>query len=347
MVKKIVIRVVLLLLIVTGLNFVYMVTFYEKDLKEHAKEYVKIGEVQRETDIFYFGESSNITYKETDSIFTSIADLSNFFFPSLKVTMINKDASHAGIYKHWLSAFDLSENKPKALIVTMNLRSFDAAWINSALETPLQQSIVFTHSRPPLVNRFALSLQAFDNKTEKQREQKMLKEWERTQLVFPFDFKYRTVRQWDDAMAHGGFRKPDCSPDSGKTKLACHYIKSYAFNIVEDNQRVKDFDEIAAWCNRNQVTLYLNLLAENVAYADSLVGKELVFLMRQNRDWLVERYSGTNCTVVDNLELVEGKDFIDQDWTTEHYNLRGRMRIARNLALNMKIKFKNDYINAY
>jgi hypothetical protein len=132
-----------------------------------------------------------------------------------------------------------------------------------------------------------------------------------------------------------------------KIQLACHFIKAYAFNLDESNARIKDFDAIKEWCSKNNVKLDLNLMAENTEYADSLVGKELVFLMRENRDYLVKRYNGRNCVVVDNLEAVRGKDFIDQNWTTEHYVLRGRMKIAKNLADSIRSQFNEYYKNAY
>ena len=132
-----------------------------------------------------------------------------------------------------------------------------------------------------------------------------------------------------------------------KIILACHYIKGYAFNLDENNPRIKDFDEISDWCEKQHIPLYLNLMAENVQYADSLVGKELVFLMRENRNYLVKRYNKNNCKVIDNLELVNGKNFIDQTWTTEHYDYLGRMLVARNLADTLKSQFKNSYKKAY
>lgn len=347
MLRKIGIRILILVLILTGLNFIYNITFYEKDLKENCEECEDTKRLQPGTDIFYYGESSNVTAAENDSIKTSIADITNLFFPTLRVTTINKSAVHGGIYRYWLNCIDLKKEKPKAIIVTMNLRSFDAAWIHSRLETPLQQKVVMVRPYPNLVNRFALSLQAFDNKTEQQREEEMLRDWKRTKLHFPFDFKYKTVRQWDNAMANKGHLKPDGTLDNEKTILACHYIKTYAFNVTKENPRVKDFDCIADWCYKNNVNLYFNLLAENVNYADSLVGKELVFLMRENRDFLVKRYSKNNCTVVDNLEAVDGKQFIDQSWTTEHYTDKGRMKIGKNLAQRLKTQFKNNYTEAY
>lgn len=347
MFKKIAIKIVFLLLILTGLNYIYDATLFKTDLEEKCEQVVEIRNSQNKTDIFYFAESSNFNSRETDSIKNSISEITNLFFPNLKITAINKPASHAGIFKQWLTQINLGVEKPKAIVVTLNLRSFDAAWIHSRLETPLQESMVLTKPFPNIVNRFLLSLQAFDNKTEKQRDMDMLLDWETKQLKFPFDFKYKTVRQWDNAMSQGSYLKPDGSWDDAKITLACHYVKGYAFNINDDNPRVKDFDEIASWCNKNKINLYLNLLAENVEYADSLVGKELVFLMRENRDYLVKRYSKNNCVVVDNLEKVPGIEFTDQNWTTEHYGYRGRMIVAKNLANALKKQFENKYKKAY
>ena len=347
MIKKIVIKICLLILITIGLNIIYNLTFYKKDLAEKCEQILEINNNQATTDIFYFAESSNFNTREDDSIKNSISEITNFFYPKLKITAINKPASHAGIFKKWLTQINLKEHKPKAIVVTLNLRSFDAAWIHSKLETPLQESMVLAQPYPNLINRFLLSLQAFDNKTEKQREKEMLNEWENTQLIFPFPFKYKTVKEWDNSMANGSYLNADGSWDNNKIELACHYVKSYAFNIKESNPRIKDYDEIINWCNINEVPLYLNLLAENIEYADSLVGKELVFLIKENRDFLVKRYSKNNCIVVDNLELVRGKEFTDQTWTTEHYGYKGRMVIAKNLAIAIKNKFNNDYKNLY
>lgn len=347
MFSKITIRLTLLVVLITLLNLVYNFTFYKKDLKEISPEIVQLNQTQEETDVYYFGESSNITYKPGDSTQKSISELSALFYPQIRFTNINKYATHAGIYRYWLYQLNTQKKLPEAVIITLNLRSFDAAWRHSKLETPLQQSLIMGSPLPNLLNRFLLSLQAFDSKTEKERERDMLKEWKTVALRFPQPFKYKTVREWDDAMANGGYLNSDGSWNTKKITLACHYIKGYAFNLDEKNQRVRDLDAIYDWCFKNKVSLYFNLMAENVQYADSLVGKELVFLMRQNRDYLVKRYNKENCVVVDNLEAVSGKHFIDQNWTTEHYDDRGRMRIAKNLARAMEIKFKNNYKEVY
>lgn len=347
MLKKIGLKIFFLLVLVLALNVIYHFTFFDKDLEEFAPEDLEIRNDKSMSDIYYFGESSNVTYKKEDSTQKSISELCAMFYPQLHLKNINKYATHAGVYKHWLRLILSKKQKPKAIIVTLNLRSFDATWINSKLETQLQRSMVLCQDYPKIINRFLLSLQAFDNKTEEQREKDMLEEWQINALQFPYAFKYKTTKEWDSAMAYGGHVDVEGKWDTKKIELSCHYIKSYAFNLNVKNPRIKDFDEISQMCKNSNVKLYLNLMAENIQYADSLVGKDLVLLMRQNRDFLLQRYQNTNCMVVDNLELVLGSEFIDQNWTTEHYNDKGRMRIAKNVAERLKIQFNKEYIKAY
>lgn len=347
MVKKILIRIVLLAAIILGLNWIYRITFFEADLELKSKELIALKNSADSTDVYYFGESSNTTFVPNDSIKNSISSLASQFFPSLRFRNINKEATHAGIYRAWLKIFEKVKKKPRAIIVTLNLRSFNAGWIHSSLETSLQEGLVFAQPGLPILNRFLLSLQAFDNKSNVEREQEMLRNWKEADLNFPYPVKYNTVREWDDAMANGGYLTPDGKWDMDKIILATHYIKGYAFALDHRNPRVRDFDAIKSWCQKQNIKLYLNLMAENVQYADSLVGKDLVFLMRRNRDFLMTRYNRDNCTVIDNLEAVPGHIFIDQKWTTEHYQFRGRMKIAKNLAEGIKKDFENEFVNAY
>ena len=73
------------------------------------------------------------------------------------------------------------------------------------------------------------------------------------------------------------------------------------------------------------------------------MGDELVWLIRKNRDLLVERYTRKGVIVVDNLESVPDKEYIDRNWTTEHYAQKGRMIIARNLADSLRILYPDEY----
>ena len=343
-VKKIGLRAGMLAIILVLANWIYEQTFWKKDLVAgEGKILTELIQAQDSADVVYMGESSNFTYDKKDSVQKTICEFTADYFPRLQFKQIQKGAIHAGTFLALLKHLK-DQRRLQTVVITMNLRSFDAAWIHSKLETSLARTNILFQQYPPLLNRFLLSLNAYTRKTEKQSESDMLAQLTAEVLVMPDGFAYKTAHEWDAAMANGGWRKDDKSWDMPKIELACHYIKTYAFQIhPETNPRVKDFDDIVKLCEKKKLHLVFNLLAENIEYADSLVGKDLIFLLKQNRDFLVKRYQQGEVQVVDNLEQVCGKDFIDKNWTTEHYVQNGRMRIAQNLAHSLKSIYPSDF----
>lgn len=327
-------KLMLTISVVVSLNEIYNLSFFSKDLNDYSPMGSQILK-HKNVDIYYFGESSNATFANNDSTKESISELISHNFSNFNFATIDTGAVHAGIYKYWLNMINL-KTKPKTIIVTMNLRSFGAGWIHSKLETSIQKSTVLMRGYPNILNRFALALGFFDNKSEKERFDDMINSWKKIELNSMKNLKYKTVLEWDSVIGNGGWLLENGNWDIKKIQLACHYIKAYAFNIDESNPRIKDFDEILEWGKSNGVKIIFSIMPENVEYADSCVGEVLVDIMRQNRDFLVKRYSSQGAFVVDNLELVEGRNYIDQDWTSEHYNQVGRIAVAKHISKVMR-----------
>ncbi|PKP23961.1 MAG: DUF4843 domain-containing protein, partial [Bacteroidetes bacterium HGW-Bacteroidetes-22] len=149
MLKKLSLKIVLLLVLLIVLNFVYKTWFYESDLQKYAELINLVRAVPNDADIVYIGESSNITFRGDDIDKRPISAFIADYFPGLKTYDITKPASHAGIYKVLLENIPV-ESKVKTIVVTLNLRSFDAQWIYSNLETSLQKSLVLIKPYPPL-----------------------------------------------------------------------------------------------------------------------------------------------------------------------------------------------------
>ena len=331
-------------MLLVAMNWVYTKWFFEKDLLEHSD----IIELPRQVvadscQVVYLGESSNNTYGYAESDHRKISAMVSAYFPKVRVGDMTKSASHAQTYYNMLK--QVPKDAPvETVIVTMNLRSFDAGWIYSRLETALRKQIVLLQDYPPLMNRFLLAFKAYPIRSEEEWDAIARKHWKKDPLDFPYDFEWNNTHQWDSAMAWGGWHGFDGQRDQQLTELACHYIKSYAFQIRDDNPRIKDFDAIVDLCRERGWHLVFNLMAENVDKANELVGKDLLFLMKQNRDYLMQRYdTQEDVTVVNNLDLVRDVNFIDQDWTTEHYYGEGRHIIAHQVAQALRQYYRNEY----
>lgn len=314
----------------------YRITFYESDLLWKSESVLEAKKMTGNApDLLYLSDCSNTNSIEGDSCKESVVWYLNRNYPQLKMLSIDKPASHAGVFNSWIKVMDVGTWKPKALVVTMGLRTFNSDWINSPLETPLNESLVMARPFPPLLNRFLLALGVYDATPDSVRQQRRQLDWRDQTLDFPYKTKYNSVKTWDSIMGNGSYLLPDGSWDIKKIRLACHYVKAYAFTIKEDNPRLNDFDEIAAWGNKHQVPLVFHIIPENCEYADSLVGKDLIFLMRRNVAFLERRYNKGLIKVLNNLELLKGSCYTEKDWTTEHYSCGGRKILASRLSAQL------------
>ena len=343
--KKLLIRIGMVLVMLVVLNWVYSKWFFEKDLRKHS-DIIELSwdVVDDSCRIIYVGESSNNNFGKEEVSHRKISAFTADYFPAVKMGDLTKEASHAQTYLYMLKHIPAT-SAVETVVVTMNLRSFGPLWINSKLETPLRKQLVLLEDRPPLVNRFLLAFKAYPIKTEEEWNELVFEHWRTDTFNIP-NFPWRTTADWDYGMYSYGWYDFNGQRDWDLTALACHYIKTYAFQIDDDNPRVKDFDAIVDLCRERGWNLVFNLMAENVDKANELVGKDLMSLFRYNRDYLLKRYGNLEgVTVVNNLSLVRDVNFIDQDWTTEHYYEEGRRIIADHLAQTLKDFYPEDYHN--
>ncbi len=340
MYKKIIGKIFLLFIIIIILNYVYSKWFYESDIQKYSDIINYVRDIPNDADIIYIGESSNLTFRSDDIDKRRISDFIGDHYPGLNTYDITKPASHAGIYKVLLENIP-EDNQVKTIVVTLNLRSFDATWIYSNLETPLQKSIVLIKPYPPLFNRFLLSFKGYDIKTDIEREKQFKKKWKDDKFHLPFEFQFENVIEWDKWMANTGIKDSNMCIDYKQTELACHYIKTYGFQLdTTSNPRIKDFDDIIELANKRGWNIVFNLMAENTEKAKEMVGDDLIYIINENVRILETYYR--NVLIVNNLNAVEDNQFIDQNWTTEHYAEKGRKIIAKNVSQALRT-WHNDF----
>lgn len=341
--KYFVVRLLSLLVLLVVMNLLYKQLFFEKDLQNYSSIINLVREVPLDADIIYLGESSNNSVRENDPDPRKISDFIGDYYPGLALYDLTKPAAHAGIFEVLLKQMP-QESEVETVIITLTLRSFNAQWIHSPLETSLQKSLVLLKPYPPLINRSLLSFKAYEIKTREQREMDFKEQWVDDKLRFPYEFPFKDVMEWDRWMAYSGILDDSGVVDQARTELACHYIKAYGFQIdTLKNPRVADFDHIVEFSRQRGWNLVFNLMAENVEKAGELVGEDLIFLMNQNSELLKKYYRSKGVLVVDNLSSVEDEQFTDQNWTTEHYGEKGRKTVAKNVASALKIWYPDQY----
>ena len=322
-------RIILILIVLALLaDGLYRFFFWQHDRQAFSGPLVSLVDKIDSTgaDILYLGESSNHTFGLDDADTAWISEMIARQYPGLQVRDMTHDASHAEIYYQLLRNLQLS-TPITTVVVTMNLRSFGPDWIYSTLETVLQKRLVMLRNRPPLVNRAILSFKAYDIKTTPERYAQMRHYWDRHPLP-----RHPSVPAWADSL------------NTDSTTMPGTFVRSYGFIIdTLHNPRVHDFDRIVRLAQQRGWNLMFNLMAEDVEWADSLVGPDLTGLMRSNAQMLEQRYSRLGVTVVNNIDAVPDSLFRDRDWTTEHYIQQGRQIIADNVSQALRRFHNADY----
>lgn len=327
--RQYILPLLLLLLISAGTAaFVYKKVYWVPELRWQGPMLYNLLEYQWHNDVLYMGESSNIWTAEDDADKRNISDMVNDSLQGFRLSGLQSAAYHAGMFLPIVDRID-TQSRVKHLVLTVNLRAFGKPWIYSGQEARLQRIKCFYGPYHPLINRLQAVFGAYPQPTEAEQEKRMLQAFAEDTLKPPFALPYKTVKDW---CAIEKFPLPGGGEDFPKRELADHYIKAYAFQIdTASNPRIHDLDRIAEICRNKGIKLYYHLLAENMEWADSLVGPGLCGLMRANRDLIRARYSRKGVVVIDNLERVPGRLFGELGWTTEHYRAEGRMILARQV----------------
>ena len=331
-ISKGLIRLISIAVIVLGFNQIYTSYFLNTDLDNHGPMLLELSHIVDTCDVIYFGESSNFTTHPDDYNTLRISDNIAAKHPNKSFGTINHGAYHVGMFLPLVK--QLAMSKPsRTIIVTMNLRTFNQDVIYGPSEANLRLASRFYQPTLPILNKVFASLNHYDNRSGHERDLLKWKAWTYDTLVSTDDsvhFKVNTIRRWCEVPK---FLDSAGVQDNAKRQLADQYIKAYAFQIDDSNPMVQEFDELLQVAQQKNMRVVFNLIPENVEDAAYYIGDNLVWLMQTNRDFLVERYTNLGATVVDNLELLPSKHFLDRAVIPqEHYDAKGRELVGLQVA---------------
>jgi hypothetical protein len=331
LVKNIALRVVAIILLFTGANWLYTSYFQVGFLDVHGS--LLHNQMQStDADYLYYSASSEFSCTIKDTNRKSITELMNDQL-ELNTKPVVLAAHHAEMFAEVIQ--HLKPNEVTGIIVSLNYRSFSPEWLESHNENSLQQAKTLYAKRPALINRFLLSLNAYDqvdNKTREERFLRMFKEWK-----LPYAPPKNTVESWCMVEKYGDWRSP-------KRQLADHYIKNYAFVLHEKSPRLSDFDRISVLAQERNLRLIYVIIPENMEEANDLLGHDLINLMNTNRVFLKERFHKPNQNqfVLDIMDCLNDTNFTDRGFPTEHYDYQGRKQVADSIA-HLLNTLEHDY----
>lgn len=326
------------------LNAIYGATLWYYDVDIHSDTLENLWPHEIESDILYFGESSNFYTEHPDTPKVRISHYLNNMIPELRIHHVDNAGLVASNYLHIMRHIP-KESEVQAIVVTMNMRSFGPTWIFDSNSNYLKKADELIKPRPKLLNRFFIALKTYEYLDESERQKLLTEAW-RSPLSSPYELPYPSLDEWNKGIGNGGILREDGSWDMDKIPLACQHIKNFAFHIdFETNPRVKDFDAIVELAKERDWLLAFHLLSVNIDETRMLLGEELALLMEENTRQLVERYESHGVLVINNLHAVPESEFRDRTVPTEHYNNFGKKLCAEMLRKELNEKWTQKLVH--
>lgn len=308
-------------------NYFYSKYQYPKDVRKYSRVKNQIDSAFQLGEIVYMGESSNTSFNPwTDTLQNSISDFLGLYLPDKKVTAITHEGYHPGLFLEMLNLLGDNYESPKTLVITLNMRTCGPTATYSGNEASNRQEALFYTKRLPLLTRVYLSLHNYDNRNAAEME-RLKFQWWRTKPLNENGFKnqFPTVKKWLD------YEAATAKPEKWR-QVADAYIKEFAFVLNDENDRVKDLDNIVNICKEKNVKLIFHILPESRDYPRLMFDSTLLQYMDYNVDFLFKRYSNMGVTVVNNYKKSSSIQYTDQWYPTEHLNGELRKMIAKSIA---------------
>jgi len=344
--KKISLKLFLFVALVFAVNLLYKSTLWSGDKQKYAGSLDSLMNMTNNTDVLYLACSSNVSNSKEEKQTKGISSISGFIgsqYPELNINDISVGAIHANVFVSILENIKESSSI-KTIVVSVNMRSFGGDWIYSYLESAIEQSILVMNDKiPPVFRRFLLSLDWYDNKNVKEREAQFLEYWKLDTIKIPEYNVKLTTHQWDSVVANSDrYKNIKGQFDYNKIKFATEIVKSYAYTLdTSKNIRFKQFDKLIEIANEKNIKLVFNILPENLDKIELMIGAELPFLIKRNRDILKEYYKNKGVILVDNLEALNNNYFYE-NYPTEHYTIKGKEIIANEVAIKMRDYYSTE-----
>jgi hypothetical protein len=326
-IKNIATKAVLLILGLIALNFVYKATLWQSDLNNYSGVDKAIKTAQN-ADILYLGDCSDAYFGEGKENEKGIGQLLDSLLPTKNVASISESGFHAGMFAGILNNLP-EDNNIKTVIVTMNLRSFSDNVLYAFTANATQQRIAMLKDYPPLLNRFLLTFKPTKMYKGIEMEAQLITQQKKDKIPLA---PYKSLYDWKTALKNGDYINFDESWTTEKKELALGHLNNYAFQInPKENPRIADFDKVTAIAQQKNIQLIFHLLPENTKSVDQLIGKDLTNIIDYNRKFLHKRYNSKKVIIIDNMDLLDGAEFIET-LPNSHFYYNGRKQIAQEIV---------------
>ena len=275
--------------------------------------------------LLYFGDSVVERISRDDKDKRSLGDIVHCLLKKhLSIAVISYSAYNTLIFYHLIAAIDRMKNRPKMVIIPLNIRSFSPQWDSH----PLWQF----ENEIKAINDFLTGQEPNDGRiVDVPNMPDIYENYDDISVQYPFS-PFNKV---------GQFRKIIVSPPSSDPEQIFFrkkqiFIFNYLYKLDSDHRKLLSIVNILQSLRESQISAFLYLTPINYQSGCRYVGEAFIEILKKNISLILEtvqKYGDDKMIkIADWSMLFDSDKFFHPDFANEHLIDSGRQELAKKIA---------------
>jgi hypothetical protein len=273
--------------------------------------------VSRKVDIVYFCDSTNFAYGLQDTDRRSISQMLQDIMPEREILAIDHGALHMDMYLAFCQYISRSRNRPNALIIPVNMRSFSLGW-DQRPNWQFEKERFFLNY--PLLRPFFKPLAVF----KAVRANEISVEQYNQTGVYCDEELVGTVREFDFMCTD-----PNAVTDDDIRKKC---IFQYMYPLKPDTRKLRSMLQIVKILNSIGVRLILYITPLDMETGQKYLPGRFSDRVGANIQLVKTLLRNQNVEPLDLSQSVSAENFSWTVYPNEHLDQHGRLFVADSLA---------------
>ncbi|MFA5830738.1 MAG: hypothetical protein WC878_02805 [Candidatus Paceibacterota bacterium] len=265
----------------------------------------------------YYGDSVIDTFSPYDNDVATISEMASRKEPKILLGNVSHPGYHATVYEEMTDYIARSSNKPEAIVVEINLRSFSPEWdMKPEYQFP-KEKFLYT-IRPAFLGAFYNPLAVL-----------------RIINVAPISGKkslntpvYNGTVQVGTVADFEGDKFDTVTPENIKAKLIYHYM----FDLSPDHRKLVSLKKMLAIAKKAEIKTYVYITPIDYQMGQKYIGKDFETQTAKNIAMICKIVREENRPCLDLSHSVSHEGFYYETYPNEHLNEIGRNLVAEKVS---------------
>jgi hypothetical protein len=286
------------------------------DMYLRLQHYLKLN-----TDILFFGDSTLYDFKPQDEDKRSIPELLQALTPGYSLAELSHASYHMDIYLEYCNYIAKQKNRPKLIIIPINMRSFSPEWdMRPQYQFEREKTILRNGPKKYLLLAFDRLLLSLRYNFFSISHEEFLHE-----PVFSGNEKVGVVKD---------FINPDYNQYSYKN-VRNKFIFFYMYSLRRGHRKVKSLLEIARVLSRNHIPVIFYITPIDCQTGEKFFPRLFSRRLAENVEVIRSALAEEGSAIMDFSTALPRDAFTWHRYPNEHIGNKGKIVVAERLLIRV------------